>query len=133
MVTKTKLKAGCGVAAVFGAGLLCGAIALFLFLIRIIPLSEGWRDEESKEFVTKHLASQLNLTDEQIEQIKPIVSEVLDLRYQTRRTYVLADIELTGSGFEKVMPLLTETQKEKAKKEFETWKKGKERFTGIDR
>ena len=75
----------------------------------------------------------MNLTDEQIEQIKPIVSEVLDLRYQTRRTYVLADIELTGSGFEKVMPLLTETQKEKAKKEFETWKKGKERFTGIDR
>ena len=133
MVTKTKLKAGCGVAAVFGAGVLCGAIALFLFLVRIIPLSEGWRDEESKAFVTQHLASQLNLTDEQIEQIKPIVSEVLDLRYQTRRTYVLADSELTGSGCEKVRPLLTETQKEKAKKEFETWKKGKERFTGIDR
>ena len=133
MVSKTKLKAGCGVAAVFGAGVLCGAVALFLFFVRIIPLSEGWRDAESKAFVTKHLANQLKLTAEQIEQIKPLVHEALDERYQLRKTYVLTDIELTGTGFEKVLPLLTETQKEKAKKVFETWKKGKERFTGIDK
>lgn len=129
MATKTKLKAGCGVAAVFGAGFLCGAIALFLFLVRIIPLSEGWRDEESKEFVTKHLARQLKLSAEQIEQVKPVVHEVLDQRYRHRKTYVQADIALTGTGFERILPLLTEAQKEKAKTVFENWKKGKERFT----
>lgn len=133
MVTKTKLKAGCGVAAVFSAGVLCGAVALFLLVMRTLPLSEGWRDEESKEFVTNHIASQLGLSDEQVVQLRPIVSEVLDQRYQSRKTYVLADIELTRTGFEKVLPLLTETQKEKAKKVFESWKKGKERFTGIEK
>ena len=107
MVTKTKFKAGCGVTAVFGAGFLCGAIALFIFIVRIIPLSEGWRDEESKEFVTRHLARQLDLTDEQVEQVKPVVAEVLEARYRHRRTYVEADIELTGTGFEKILPVLT--------------------------
>jgi hypothetical protein len=129
MVTKTKLKAGCGVAAVFGAGFLCGAVALFIFLMRIIPLSEGWRDEESKEFVTRHLARQLHLTDAQIAEVKPVVAEVLEARYRHRRSYVEADIELTGTGFEKVLPILTDEQKEKAKKVFSNWKKGKERFT----
>jgi hypothetical protein len=57
MDRKTKFKAGCGLLGVFGAGFLCGAVALFVFLVRIIPLSEGWRDEESKEFVTDHLAT----------------------------------------------------------------------------
>jgi hypothetical protein len=129
MVTKTKFKAGCGVAAVFGAGFLCGAVALFIFIVRIIPLSEGWRDEESKEFVTRHLARQLDLTDEQVEQVKPVVAEVLEARYRHRRTYVEADIELTGTGFEKILPILTEEQKERAKEVFANWKKGKERFT----
>jgi hypothetical protein len=129
MVTKTKFKAGCGVAAVFGAGFLCGAVALFIFIVRIIPLSEGWRDEESKEFVTRHLARQLDLRDDQIEQVKPVVAEVLEARYHHRRRYVEADIELTGTGFEKILPILTDQQKEQAKKVFERWKKGKERFT----
>jgi hypothetical protein len=129
MGTKTKFKAGCGVAAVFGAGFLCGAVALFIFIVRIVPLSEGWRDEESKEFVTRHLARQLDLTDVQVDQVKPVVAEVLEARFHHRRTYVEADIELTGTGFEKIFPLLTEEQKERAKEVFETWKKGKERFT----
>ena len=67
MERKAKIKAGCGIAAVFGAGVLCGALGLFLFLVRIIPLSEGWRNEESKEFVTGHLSRQLDLSDDQIE------------------------------------------------------------------
>ena len=129
MVTKTKFKAGCGVTAVFGAGFICGAIALFIFIVRIIPLSEGWRDEESKEFVTRHLARQLDLTDEQVEQVKPVVAEVLEAHYRHRRTYVEADIELTGTGFEKILPVMTEEQKERAKEVFANWKKGKERFT----
>jgi hypothetical protein len=102
---------------------------LFIFIVRIIPLSEGWRDEESKEFVTRHLARQLDLTDEQVEQVKPVVAEVLEARYRHRRTYVEADIELTGTGFEKILPVLTEEQKERAKEVFANWKKGKERFT----
>jgi len=129
MATKTKLKAGCGVAAVFGAGLLCRALALFLCLVRIIPLSEGWRDEESKAFVTRHLARQLDLTEDQVAQVKPVVSEVLEARYRHRKTYVESDIEITGDGFEKILPILTDKQRERAKKIFANWKKGKEHFT----
>lgn len=128
---KPKFRAGCGLAAVFGAGFLCGAVALFVFLIRIIPLSEGWKDEESKEFVTRHLARQLDLTESQIEQIKPIVHDTLNQRYLDRQTYIRSDIEFTGAALEKILPLLTEAQKVKAKKVFGNWKRGKERFTRM--
>ncbi len=126
-----KFRAGCGLTAVFGAGFLCGAVALFIFLIRIIPLSEGWKDEESKEFVTRHLARQLDLTDSQMEQIKPIVHETLNQRYLGRQTYVKTDVALTSSALDRILPILTETQKEKAKKVFGNWKRGKERFTRM--
>lgn len=125
---KTKLKAGCGLAGVFTAGFLCGALALFLFLVRIIPLSEGWRDEESKEFVLDHLAGRLSLTDEQVEEVAPIVYEALDERYRHRKTYVEADIELTRTALEKLRPLLDPGQVETAEKMFENWRKGKQRF-----
>ncbi len=126
---RAKFRAGCGLTAVFGAGFLCGVVALFVFLIRIIPLSEGWKDEESKEFVTRHLARQLDLTDTQIEQIKPIIHETLNQRYLHRQSYVRSDIELTGASLARILPHLTEAQKEKARTVFENWKRGKERFT----
>ena len=132
MDRKTKFKAGCGLLAVFGAGCLCGAVALFLFFVRIIPLSEGWRDEESQEFVTNHLSGQLDLTDEQLEQARPLIHSALDERYERRKAYVKEDIALTGEALSKVLPPLTEAQKEKAKQIFQRWKKGKERFTGTE-
>ena len=132
MNRKTKLKAGCGLLAVFGAGFLCGLVALFLFLVRIIPLSEGWRDEESKEFVTDHLAGQLDLTDEQLGQVRPLIHAALDERYERRKAYVKEDISLTGRALSKILPILTESQQEKAKRIFQRWKKGKERFTGTE-
>ncbi len=130
MDRKTKFKAGCGLVAVFGAGFLCGAVALFLFLVRVIPLSEGWRDKESKEFVTKHLASQLQLDEAQLEQARPLIHAALDERYERRKAYVKEDIDLTGKALSKILPLLTESQQEKAHRVFQRWKKGKERFTG---
>ncbi|MEM9016389.1 MAG: hypothetical protein AAGC68_05200, partial [Verrucomicrobiota bacterium] len=72
MAGKTKLKAGCGVVGVFASGFLCGALALFLILAKIIPLSEGWRDEESKNFLLNHLRNRLELTEEQVTEMKPI-------------------------------------------------------------
>lgn len=132
MERKTKLKAGCGLLAVFGAGFLCGAVALFLFIVRIIPLSEGWRDEESKEFVTDHIASQLKLSGEQVEEARPFIHTALDERFERRKAYVKEDIELTGKALSKILPLLSEEQREKARKVFERWKKGKERFLGTD-
>ena len=128
MAKKTKLKAGCGLVMVFGTGFLFGALALFILLIRIIPLSEGWRDEESKEFVMNHLVNRLDLTEEQILQIEPIVYEALDQRYERRKTYLEADIDLTGKALSKMLPILSEEQKEKAKKAFENWKKGKQKL-----
>jgi len=131
MDRKTKFKAGCGLLAVFGAGFFCGAVALFLFLVRIIPLSEGWRDEESKEFVTNHLAGQLDLTDEQLGQVRPFIHSALDARYERRKAYVKEDIDLTGRALSEMLPFLTKTQQEKARQVFQRWKEGKERFTGT--
>jgi len=128
MGKKTKFKAGCGVATVFGAGFLCGAIALFTLIVKIIPLSEGWKNEESKEFVINHLANKLKLRDEQIEEATPIIRRALDERYAHRKVYTEADIELTRIAFEEILPLLSEAQQIRAKKMFEGWKDGKKRF-----
>lgn len=128
MGKKTKFKAGCGVASVFGAGFLCGAIALFIIIVKIIPLSEGWKDEESKEFVINHLANRLKLTEAQIEDVTPIVREALDKRYAHRKVYIEADIELTKGAMDELMPLLDDEQKARAKSMLEEWKKGKKRF-----
>lgn len=132
MVGKTKLKAGCGLSLVFVAGFLCGAIALFVIIVKVVPLSEGWRDEESKEFVMKHLANQLDLTDQQVSEIEPIVNETLDRRYSHRKVYVLADIDLTREAKEKIEPLLDGKQKTKIEKMFANWEKGKKRFVMPD-
>lgn len=132
MDRKTKLKAGCGLLAVFGTGFLCGGVALFLFLVRIIPLSEGWRDEESKKFVTDHLSNQLDLSDSQLEQARPLIHAALDERYERRKAYVKEDIALTGEALSDVLAILTDTQQEKAKQVFQRWKKGKERFLGNE-
>lgn len=125
---KTKLKAGCGLFMVFGAGFLSGVILLFVFLARIIPLSEGWRDYESKQFLVNHLASRLSLTEEQVAVAKPIVHEVLDKRYAHRRIYVEADIKMTREAFEELRPHLTPEQIQKATQMFNNWKGGKQRF-----
>ncbi len=128
MGKKTKFKAGCGVASVFGAGFLCGAIALFIIIVKIIPLSEGWKDEESKEFVINHLANRLKLTEEQVKDVTPIVRSALDERYAHRKVYIEADIELTREALKEMQPLLTDEQKIRSDKMLNEWIKGKKRF-----
>lgn len=125
---RTKLKAGCGLISVFLVGVCCGALGLFFILVKVIPLSEGWRDEESKEFVLNHLANRLDLTEEQVGEIRPIVFAGLDERYDKRKDYVAADIQITGEAFGEMRTFLTEEQISEATKMFENWKKGKERF-----
>ncbi|MDF2376993.1 MAG: hypothetical protein P1U81_12170 [Verrucomicrobiales bacterium] len=128
MAKRTKLKAGCGLVSVFLVGVFCGAFVLFFLLVKVVPLSEGWRDEESKEFVLNHLANRLKLTDEQIEKIRPIAFSALDERYARRKVYVDADIAITGKAFEEMREILDDAQEKKAEEMFENWKKGKERF-----
>ena len=128
MAGKTKLKAGCGIGLVFSAGFLCGVIAFFVLLIKVIPKSEGWKDSESKEFVANHLANQLSLTDEQRTKIRPIVDDALDKRWSVRKTYLLEDRVLVQAAFEEILPLLDEKQKAKATKMHENWWDGKKRL-----
>jgi hypothetical protein len=128
MAKRTKLKAGCGLVSVFLVGVFCGAFVLFFLLVKVVPLSEGWRDEESKEFVLNHLANRLKLTDEQIEKIRPIAFSALDERYARRKVYVDADIAITGKAFEEMREILDDAQEKKAEEMFGNWKKGKERF-----
>ena len=77
---KTKLKAGCGVVTIFGLGYVLGVISLFILIAVIVPLSEGWKSDASKKFIADHLANKLEMTDEQREQVRPVINEFLDRR-----------------------------------------------------
>jgi hypothetical protein len=125
---KTKLKAGCGIAMVFGAGFACGAIALFTTIMWIVPLSEGMREDESKRFITKHIAKQLELTEEQLTLAKPIIHAAIDQRNNRRSEFVEADIKLTGEAFKEMKGILNEEQIKMGVTMLERWNRGKIRL-----
>jgi hypothetical protein len=122
MAISNKLKAGCGVSAVFGLGFFLGAFALLILIVRIVPLSEGWKSEESKRFIENHFAQKLKLSDEQREQFRPILEEALDQRWDLRRQYLLDSQKLLEEEYyPRISEILTEEQQAKAGKMLERW------------
>jgi len=121
---KTKLKAGCGVVTIFGLGYILGVISLFILIAVIVPLAEGWKSDASKKFAADQLANQLKLTDEQREQVRPIVNEFLDQRWELRRDYLKKSEQVME---EKYLPqideLLTDEQKERLLKIQDKWRR----------
>lgn len=127
-MNKTKIKAGCGIGLVFAAGFLAGAMFLFALIIYIIPRADGWRDKESKDFVTRHLTRQLDLTDEQAEKTRTLIHESLERRYVLRRDYLLADKVLMEKAYVTLRPNLTPEQQEKAERLLQRWISEKQRL-----
>lgn len=119
-----KVKAGCGVITVFGLGFVAGVIVLLIFIVKVIPLSEGWKSDESKAFVTRQISKQLKLTEEQQEQVRPIVDEALESRWALRREYLLEDRRLLEEEFfPRIGELLDDEQRERGRKMLQRWRK----------
>lgn len=124
MKLNPKIKAGCGVLTVFGLGFGIGVISLLFVIAKVVPLSEGWKSKESKEFVANHIANRLHLTDEQRVEIRPIVEDALESRWTLRREYLMEDRRLMEEVFlPKIDQLLTEEQRERARQMLERWHK----------
>lgn len=119
-----KVKAGCGVLTVFGLGFGAGVIALLILIVKVIPLSEGWKSDESKSFVTRQISNQLKLTEEQSAEVRPIVDEALEARWALRREYLLEDRRLLEEEFfPRIGALLDAEQKERGKRMLQRWRK----------
>ncbi|MCB1063798.1 MAG: hypothetical protein KDN20_12850 [Verrucomicrobiae bacterium] len=124
MKLNPKIKAGCGVLTVFGLGFGIGVISLLFVIAKVVPLSEGWKSQESKEFVANHIANRLKLTEEQRVEVRPIVEEALESRWTLRREYLMEDRRLMEEVFlPKIDQLLTEEQRERARQMLERWRK----------
>ena len=124
MKISPKIKAGCGVVLVFGLGFFLGAMALLFFIVRIVPLAEGWKSEESKAFIAERFSNQLDLTEAQRAEFEPIVREALERRWSLRREYLLKDMAMVEEEFlPRVDPILTEPQRQKARKMLERWRR----------
>ena len=124
---KTKLKAGCGIVMVFGSGFLCGGLALACLLFWYVPLSEGWKKDESKQFITKHIANRLDLTEEQLEQARPIIHEAIEKRYQRLSSFASFDSQVRVDAFEELKLILNDDQIATGEKMLERWNRGNER------
>ncbi|NOX99116.1 MAG: hypothetical protein GXP30_05185 [Verrucomicrobia bacterium] len=121
---KTKLKAGCGVVTIFGLGYVLGVISLFILIAVIVPLSDGWKSEASKKFIADQLANQLDLTDEQREQVRPIVNEFLDRRWELRKEYLNDSEQLMNSEYlPQIDALISDEQKQKLQKIQDQWRR----------
>lgn len=119
-----KIKAGCGVFAVFGLGFVIGGFSLLFIIVKVVPLAEGWKTEQSKEFVAEHFANRLKLTDAQREEFRPIVYEALERRWALRREYLLKDLVMMEEEFlPKIDSLLDESQRQEARKILERWRR----------
>lgn len=119
-----KVKAGCGVFAVFGLGFVIGGFSLLFVIAKVVPLAEGWKSEQSKEFVAEHFANRLKLSDNQREAFRPIVYEALERRWELRREYLLKDLAMMEEEFlPKIDALLDESQRRDARKILERWRR----------
>ncbi len=124
MKVSPKIKAGCGVVAVFALGFLLGMFALLFLIVKVVPLVEGWKSEKSKEFIIERFAHQLELDEAQRAKFEPIVREALDRRWDLRREYLLEDMALVKEEFlPRVDELLNEQQRQKARKMLERWRR----------
>lgn len=120
---KTKLKAGCGVVTIFGMGFVLGAVSLLILIATIVPLSEGWKSEASKEFIADHLANRLKMTDEQREQVRPVINEFLDRRWELRRDYLKGSEKVMEDEYlPRIDEFLTAEQQEKMREILEKWR-----------
>ncbi|NRB75525.1 MAG: hypothetical protein HRU46_14280 [Verrucomicrobiales bacterium] len=128
---KTKLKAGCGIAMVFGSGFLCGGLVLACLLFWYVPLSEGWKKDESKQFITNHIASRLDLTEEQLEQARPIIHEAIEKRYQRLGNFANFDSQVRTDAFEELKLILNDEQIATGEEMLERWNRSNQRR--IDR
>jgi hypothetical protein len=121
---KTKLKAGCGVVTLFGLGYLFGVVSLFILIAVIVPLAEGWKSEASKKFIADRLADGLKLSDEQREQVRPVVNQFLDQSWDMRRDYLQQIEKLREEEYlPRIKELLSDEQKEKLKEAQEKWRR----------
>jgi len=116
MSVKTKLKAGCGVLTLLGMGYVLGAISLLILIIISVTTAESWKSDDSKEHAVNQLVKQLQLTEEQIEQVRPIVHDFLDHRWELRSEYLKETEQMMETDYlPKIEKLLTDEQKEKLK------------------
>jgi len=126
--TKAKLKVGCGLLAVFSTGFLAGMVVFVLFLARVIPLSEGWKGEDSRSFIMQRLEKRLKLDDEQIALVRPLVESTLDERHRRRADYTREDIDVVRRGLESVREHLDAGQAQRAERLFAEWLRGRQRY-----
>lgn len=117
------IKAGCGVISILGTGFVAGAVSLFVFIVINVQKSENWNTRESKNFLGNHFAKKLNLTEEQREKFQPIVDEILERRWKTRRDYIEGDISMIEDEFlPRLKEFLTPDQQVKARKMIDKWR-----------
>ena len=112
---------------VFGSGFLCGGLALACLLFWYVPLSEGWKKDESKQFITNHIASRLDLSEEQLEQARPIIHEAIEKRYQRLGNFANFDSEVRADAFEELKLILNDEQIATGEKMLERWNRGNQR------
>ncbi len=116
-----KTKAGCGVGCVFGLGFFAGIVAMFIFVVVVVQRAEGWKAQESKDFVASHFANKLEMTEEQRAKFQPIVDEVLEKRWQMRREYFEENRAVIEEYLPRVNEFLDEEQQKKARQLYEKW------------
>ncbi len=120
---KTILKAGCGVITLLGMGFVLGAISLLILIIVSVTIAEDWKSDSSKNHAVKQLTNQLELTEEQVEKVRPIVYEFLDRRWDLRRDYLRdSDQMMVDEYLPQIDELLNDEQKEKLKKVQDKWR-----------
>ena len=124
MKTSTKIKAGCGIVAVFGFGFVLGIVTLLVILVNVIPLSEGWKSEESKQFIADHFKKKLKLTPEQDAEFRPLVYELLERRWELRRDYLEKSRRLLEEEYlARAADILDADQRAQAGKMLARWKR----------
>ncbi len=124
MGLKRKFSIGCGLSALLGVGFVLGFLLCLIMVANFARKAENWHTEASQRFITNHLSGFLDLSEEQREQLQPIVAEGLEKRWRMRQEYrERTDRLFVEEYIPRINQFLDEAQRERLQERLQQWRK----------
>ncbi len=133
MAVTKKVSIECGLAALFGLGIVTGLVSALFLVGGLAKRTQAWNTEASRRFITNHLAGVMDFDDEQKKALAPIVEEAFTERWAMRQAYREdTDRIFVEKYWPRVQEIADDEQEAKLRKRWLRWRKEQEIDVGTE-
>ena len=126
MSAQRKVSIGCGLAVLFGLGVVTGLVVAVFTIGGLAKRADSWNTEASREFITNHLAGVMKLDEEQKAKLAPLVDEAFRERWDLRQAYRRETNQLfTEKYWPRVQEFTSEEQQARLRERWSKWRREK--------